>query len=109
MTGRWLRVRSVHLIKVKSSGRDWKLRGERPDIWFQHLVDSSKVPERENRDWTRPVNLTGASGHPIEAHNGSFLTRCINTSSIHVRGYFCSFQQLRNTLESAKESKNLVR
>ena len=41
--------------------------------------------------------LTGASGHPTEAHNGSFFIGCINTSSIRVRGYFCSFQQLRNT------------
>ena len=53
--------------------------------------------------------LTGASGHPVEAHNGSFFSHVINTTFIRVWGYFCSFQQLRNTFESAKKSKVLVR
>ena len=53
--------------------------------------------------------LTSASGHPVEAHNSSFLAHVINTTSIRVWGYFCSFQQLRNTFESAKKSKVLVR
>ena len=30
--------------------------------------------------------MTGASGHPTEAHNGSFSVVCINTSSIRVWG-----------------------
>jgi hypothetical protein len=57
----------------------------------------------------RPINMTGASGHPVEAHNGSFLADVINRTSTRVWGYFCSFQQMRNTLESAKKSKVLVR
>ena len=77
---------------------DWTLRGERPDAGCQHSIDSSKVPEREivtgrvrsvltercpasdhnlktgfRGELTgRPVNLTKESGHPAEAHNGSF-------------------------------------
>ena len=35
---------------------DRTLRGERPDAGCQRLVDSSKVPERENHDRTRPVS-----------------------------------------------------
>ena len=35
--------------------RDQTLRGERSDAGCQRLVDSSKVPERENHDRTRPV------------------------------------------------------
>ena len=35
---------------------DRTLRGERPDAGCQRPVDSSKVPERENHDRTRPVS-----------------------------------------------------
>ena len=77
---------------------DRMLRGERPNTGCQCPVDSSKVPEREivtgrvrsvltercpasdhnlktgfRGELTgRPVNLTKESGHPAEAHNGSF-------------------------------------
>ena len=34
---------------------DQTLRGERPNAGCQRPVDSSKVPERENRDRTHPV------------------------------------------------------
>ena len=53
--------------------------------------------------------LTGASGHPVEAHNGSFFSPCYKYHLNSCVGYFCLFQQLRNTLESAKKSKVLVR
>ena len=58
----------------------------------QHPVDISKVPVRGKHDRTRPVSVdrtlpvsgqhlntgvrvepTRASGHPVEAHNGSFF------------------------------------
>ena len=35
---------------------DRMLRGERPDAGCQRSVNSSKVPERENHDQTRPVS-----------------------------------------------------
>ena len=97
-------------------------------LGVQRPVEYSKVPVREKYDRTRPVSgdrtlpasgqhlntivrveLTGASGHPAEAHNGSFFSRCYKYFSLRVRGYFCSFQQLRNTFVSAKKSKVLVR
>ena len=49
--------------------------------------------------------LTGASGHPVEAHNGSFLAYVINTTSFRVWGYFCSFQQLRKHLRECQEEQ----
>ena len=48
MTGRWRRVQSVHLTKVIAFGL--------PDAESLRPVDSSKVPERENYDRTRPVS-----------------------------------------------------
>ena len=53
--------------------------------------------------------LTGASGHPVEAHNGSFFNQGYKYFLHSCEGYFCSFQQLRNTFEGAKKSKVLVR
>ena len=48
LTGRWRRVRSVHLIKVISSSG--------PDAGCRRPVDSSKVLERENHDQTHSVS-----------------------------------------------------
>ena len=63
LTGRWFRGdRTLAQGPVTSFDqgdfvwRDRTLRGERPNAKGQCLVDSSKVPERENRDWTRPVS-----------------------------------------------------
>ena len=56
LTRHWRRVRSVHLIKVKSSGCDRTLSEKWPDARCQSLVNSSKVPERENPDRTCPVS-----------------------------------------------------
>ena len=66
---------------------------------IQRPVEYSKHPVREKWDRTRPVSgdrtllasgqhlntgvrveLTGASGHPAEAHNGSFFSRCYKYS-----------------------------
>ena len=49
---------------------DRTLRGERLDTGCQRPVDSSKVPERENRDRTRPVSanwMLPASGHTVNS------------------------------------------
>ena len=53
--------------------------------------------------------LTGASGHPVEAHNSSFFSPYYKYSLHSCVWDFCSFQQVRNTFESAKKSKVLVR
>jgi hypothetical protein len=61
----------------------------------QRMVDISKVLVRGKLDWTRPISaertlpasiqhlttrvqgvLTGAYGHPAEAHNSSFFSQC---------------------------------
>ena len=62
LTGRWFRCdRTLAQSPVSSFDQgeivwcDWTLRGEGPDTRCQRPVDSSKVPERENRDRTRPV------------------------------------------------------
>ena len=95
LTRRWLRVRSVHLTKVIASGLTGRCEVMSPDAEGQRPIDSSKVLERENHDRTRPVSanqtlaasghtvntgvwgiLTGAFGHPVEAHDSSFFSRC---------------------------------
>ena len=62
LIGRWLRFdRTLAQSPVSSFDQGevvWynrTLRGERPDAECQRPVDSSKVPERENRDRTRSV------------------------------------------------------
>ena len=62
LTGRWFwcdRTLAQSLISSFDQGEiiwcDQTLRGERPDAGCQSPVDSSKGPERENRDRTRPV------------------------------------------------------
>ena len=68
MTGRWLRVRSVHLTKVLASGLTERCEVMSPDAEGQRPVDSSKVPERENHDRTRLVSADRtlpASGHTV--------------------------------------------
>ena len=63
LTGHWFRCdRTLAQSSVSSFDQgeifwhDRTLRGEQPDVGCQRPVDSSKVPERENRDRTRPVN-----------------------------------------------------
>ena len=102
------------------------------------MVDSSKGPDLRKCDRTRSVNtdrtlsiqrpveyskhpraigrvrslLTGPYQRPVTPQRHitvRFSAGVINTTSARVWGYFCSFQQLRNTLESAKKSKVLVR
>ena len=62
LTERWFRCdRTLAQSSVSSFDQgdfiwcDRTLRGERPNAGCQHPVDSSKVPERENHDRTRPV------------------------------------------------------
>ena len=62
LTGRWFRSdQTLAQGPVSSFDQgdfiwcDRTLRGERPDAGCQRSVDSSKVPERENHDRTRPV------------------------------------------------------
>ena len=74
--------------RTRPVSTDWTLEVQRP-------VEYSKVPVRVKCDQTRPVSadqtlpasghhlntgprveLTGASGHPAEAHNGLFFSRC---------------------------------
>ena len=62
LTGRWFRCDRTlahSLVSSFDQGEvvwcDRMLRGERPDVGCKRSVDSSKVPERENRDQTRPV------------------------------------------------------
>ena len=63
LTERWLRFDQTLVLGPVSSFDqgvfvwcDRTLRVERPDAGCQRSVDSSKVPERKNRDRTRPVS-----------------------------------------------------
>ena len=87
-------LRLVNSSKVPEKGICDRKRPVSTDrtLRVQRPVESSKVPVRVLCDRTRPVSadrtlpafgqyiftgsrveLTGASGHPAEAHNGSFF------------------------------------
>ena len=79
LTGRWRRVWSVHLIKVKSFGSDQTLRGEWPDAEGQRPVDSNKVPERENHNRTCSVNADRMLAN-VRSHFKHWSSGCTDRS-----------------------------
>ena len=79
LTGRWLRVRSVHLTKVIASGLTGRCEVMVPDAEGQRSVDSSKVLDRENHDWTRPVSVDRTLAS-VQSHCKHWSSGCTDRS-----------------------------